>query len=134
MPFPMAGQPLHAAAEAPMAWAARHDHAVELMLAHFPAQRIMPARIFLLREMVVDRVAVIRRVVHVRERRILVEARSHLVPAEVGQGLSAHLRLPLFRRYLELSRSFSKRGTENPSLCSSCNTKIPPGKLQAARL
>ena len=84
MPFPMAGEPLHAAAEAPVARSAGHDHAVELVLAHLVAQRLVAALVFLLGEMIIDRVAVVRRVVHVRERRVLVEARAHLVPALVS--------------------------------------------------
>src|SRR5205807_6191335 len=66
--------------EAPMAGTAGHDHAVELVLAHFLAQRPVAALIFLLGEMVVDRVPIIGRVVHVGERRVLVEARAHLFP------------------------------------------------------
>jgi hypothetical protein len=80
VPFPMPGEPLHAAAEAPMTRAARHDHAIELVLAHFVAQRPVAALVFLLGEMVVDRVPVIGRVVHVGERRVLIEARAHLLP------------------------------------------------------
>ena len=40
VPFPMAGQPGHAGAEAPVARAARHDDGVELVLAHLGAQRM----------------------------------------------------------------------------------------------
>ena len=43
MPFPVAGEPLHAAAEAPVARSAGHDHAVELVLAHLVAQRLVAA-------------------------------------------------------------------------------------------
>src|SRR5258708_449706 len=58
----------------------KNDHAVELVLAHFLPQRPVAALIFLLAEMVVDRCPIIGRVVHVGERRFLVEARAHLFP------------------------------------------------------
>ena len=101
MPFPMAGEPQHAAAEAPVAGSARHDHAVELVLAHLVAQRRVAARIFLLRELLVDRVPVIRRVAHVGERQRLVEARAHLLPGLVSGGTR---RLDVHGRSLELAR------------------------------
>src|SRR5262249_41415508 len=50
MPFPMAGQPEHAAAEAPVAWAARHDDDVEPLLAHLCAQRRVAAGVLILGE------------------------------------------------------------------------------------
>jgi hypothetical protein len=105
MPFPMAGEPLHATAEAPVAGSAGHDHAVELVLAHLVAQRLVAALVFLLGEMIIDRVAVIRRVVHVRERRVLVEARAHLVPALVSGGTR---RLDVHGGSLDLARVCSE--------------------------
>src|SRR6187549_1331901 len=51
--------------------------------------------------MVIDRVPVVRRVVHVRERRILVEARAHLVPALVSGGTR---RLDVHGGVLDLAR------------------------------
>src|SRR5690242_17637362 len=85
----MAGQPRHAAAEAPVARPARYDHAIELVLAHLLAQcRIAPG-IFSLRELLIDGVAIKRRVVHVAERAVLVEAIAHLLPGE-GTGRQRH--------------------------------------------
>ena len=81
MPFPVAGEPLHSAAEAPMTGATRHDHAVELVLAHPGAQGVVPAHVFLLGELIVYRVPIIGRIVHVREWAILIESCTHLVPA-----------------------------------------------------
>src|SRR5215472_5774565 len=80
MPFPMAGEPLHTAAEAPMTRAARHNHAVKLVLAHFFAQRAVAALVFLPGELVVNRVAVIGRAIHIREWAVLIESRAHLFP------------------------------------------------------
>ena len=80
VPFPMAGEPQHAAAEAPVARPARHDDGVELVLAHLAAQRGVAALVFLLGELLVDRVAVIRRVAHVGERQRLVELGAHDLP------------------------------------------------------
>src|ERR1700719_17269 len=76
----------HARAKAPVAGAAGHDHAVELVRAHLVAQRRITARIFLFREMVVDRVPVIGRVVHVREGGVLIEPLAHFLPALVSRG------------------------------------------------
>src|SRR5262249_50587599 len=86
MPFPMAGEPLHAAAEAPMTRAARPDHAVELVLAHFFAQRAVAALVFLPGKMVVNRVAIIGRAMHIREWAVLIEARAHLFPWALRGG------------------------------------------------
>ena len=46
VPFPMAGEPQHAAAEAPVTRAAGHDERVELVLVHFRPQRTVTAVIF----------------------------------------------------------------------------------------
>src|SRR5499427_5228390 len=75
-----------------MARAARHDDAVELVLAHLCAQRPVAALIFLFGEMIIDRIAVIGRCVHVGERRVLVEACAHLFPRLVTgrAGLDVH--------------------------------------------
>ena len=73
MPFPVAGQPQHAGAEAPVAGTAGRDHAVELVLLHLGAQRGVAARIFLGGELLVDRVAVIGRAPHIGEGQGLVE-------------------------------------------------------------
>src|SRR4051794_17543745 len=80
MPFPMAGEPQHAAAEAPVARPARHDDRVELVLAHLGAQRSVATSVFLLGELLVDRVAVVRRLAHVGEWQRLVELAANDVP------------------------------------------------------
>src|SRR5689334_8807164 len=76
----MAGQPQHAAAETPVAWAAGNDQRVELVLAHFRPQRAIAAVIFGFGELLPDRVAVIRRVAHIGERQRLVELCAHDLP------------------------------------------------------
>src|SRR5205807_5298879 len=86
----MAGQPLHAAAEAPMARAPWHDHAVEVVLAHLVAQRPVPPLVFLLGKMIIDRVTVIWRLVHVGEWRVLIQALAHLFP-RLMLGRTTHL-------------------------------------------
>ena len=80
VPFPMAGEPQHAAAEAPVARAARRDDAVELVLAHLVAQRRVAAGVFLLGELLPHAVAVVRRVAHVGERDRLVELGADRLP------------------------------------------------------
>src|SRR6516162_8087845 len=92
MPFPMAGQPQHAAAEAPVAWAAWHDQRVELVLAHFRPQRAVAAIIFSFGELLPHRVAVIRRVAHIGERQRLVEFGSHDLPSLRTNWLRANAR------------------------------------------
>src|SRR5947208_15937661 len=86
----MAGQPLHAAAEAPMARAPWHNHAVEVVLAHLVAQRPVPPLVFLLGKMIIDRVTVIWRLVHVGEWRVLIQALAHLFP-RLMRGRTRHL-------------------------------------------
>ena len=80
VPFPMAGQPQHAAAKTPVARAAGNDDGVELVRAHFRAQRRIAAGIFGGGELLVDRVAVVRRVAHVGERQRLVELVADHLP------------------------------------------------------
>src|SRR5262245_7122080 len=86
----MTSEPLHATAEAPMARATRHDHAVELVLAHLVTQRAVTALVFLLGKMIVDRVTVIRCLVHVGEGRVLIQALAHLFP-RLMRGRTRHL-------------------------------------------
>ena len=97
VPLPMAGQPQHAAAEAPVAGAARHDRDVELDVAHLGAQRGIAAGVFLLGELLVHRVAVVGRVAHEVERLAFVEPQARFVPGQEfrlgrrgghGRGLS----------------------------------------------
>src|SRR5215813_3639846 len=76
----MAGEPQHAAAETPVARPARHDDGVELVLAHLGAQRGIAARVFLLGELLVDGVAVVRRLAHVGEWQRLIELAAHHLP------------------------------------------------------
>ena len=86
VPLPVAGEPGHAAAETPMARPARHDHGIELVLAHLVAQRRITAGVFFLRELLPHRVAIQRRVVHVGERSVLVEAGTDLLPGNGAGG------------------------------------------------
>ena len=89
VPFPMAGEPQHAAAKAPMARPARHDDGVELVFAHLCAQRGVAALVFLLGKLLVDRVAVVRRLAHVGERQRLIELAAHDLPrlrTDAGRG------------------------------------------------
>src|SRR5207253_3880767 len=51
VPFPMAGEPQHAAAEAPVARAAGDDQRIELVLAHFRAQCTVAPLVFAFREL-----------------------------------------------------------------------------------
>src|SRR4051794_15229262 len=74
VPFPMASEPEHTAAEAPVAWPARNDHAVELMFAHLGAQRRITAGVFGGRELLVYGVLIVGRAAHHVERQVLVEA------------------------------------------------------------
>src|SRR5262245_39050512 len=80
MPLPVAREPQHAATEAPVARAPRHDDGVELMLAHLASQRGVAAPVVLLGELPVDRVAVIRGLEHVGEWQRLVELAAHGLP------------------------------------------------------
>src|SRR5882762_6734860 len=86
MPFPMPGEPQHPTAETPVARAARHDDAIELRGAHLGADRGVTARVFFCRELLVDRVTIVRRATHHVEGLVLVEAVLELVP---GQRLRA---------------------------------------------
>src|SRR5215469_16882511 len=76
----MAGEPQHAATEAPVTRSARHDHAVELVDPHLGAQRRVAAGILGGRELLVDSVAVVGCLPHVGERKLLVEAGADLRP------------------------------------------------------
>src|SRR6266568_717762 len=76
----MAGEPQHAAAEAPVARAARHDDGVESVLAHLRPQRRIAAVVFLPRELLIDRVPVIGRVAHIGEGKRLVELGADDLP------------------------------------------------------
>src|SRR5215203_3974495 len=93
MPLPMAGQPGHAGAEAPVARPARHDDRVELVLAHLGAKRFIAAFVFARRELLPDAVTVVWRVAHVGERQRLVELVADHVPRlrpERAAGLIVH--------------------------------------------
>ena len=80
VPFPMPGQPQHAAAETPVARPAGHDQRIELVLAHLGAQRGIAAVVFGFGELLPHRVAVIRCVAHIGERQRLIEFSAHHVP------------------------------------------------------
>jgi hypothetical protein len=80
VPFPVPGQPQHAAAEAPVAGAAGNDEGVEPVRAHFPAQRAIAALVFGRRELLPHGVAVIGRIAHVGEGQRLIELSPHLLP------------------------------------------------------
>ena len=119
MPLPMAGQPGHAGAEAPVARPARHDHGVELVLAHLGAQRVVAALVFARRELLPDAVAVVRRVAHVGERQRLVELVADDVPGlrpERAAGLFVHGRS--FQSISAHLRS-DRRNRARASRCSS---------------
>src|ERR1043165_1915344 len=99
----MAGEPQHAAAEAPVARAAGDDDAIEPCRAHFRPDRGVTPRVFLRRELLVHRVAVIRRVAHHVERLVLVEPGFQFVPGErLGPRRRLHvcqfLQLPMVCR------------------------------------
>jgi hypothetical protein len=91
VPFPMPGEPEHARAKAPVTGAAWHDHYIEPVLGHFRAQSAIAALVFLLRELLPDGIAVIRRVAHVRERQRLIEPRSHHIPCLRPDAWSADI-------------------------------------------
>src|SRR3546814_2492612 len=80
----MAGQPQHAAAEAPMAGAAGADDAVEGHLPHLGAQRLMAARVLLGRELLVAGMPVVGRAAHGVEGWTVVQAGAQLVPGKGG--------------------------------------------------
>src|SRR5437764_5658785 len=90
MPLPMAGEPQHAATKAPVARAARHDHAIEVRCTHFRADRRVTARVFFARELLVHGIAIIRRAAHHVERLVLVEARFELIPGARFRGGGGH--------------------------------------------
>src|SRR5262245_17081216 len=80
VPFPMAGQPQHAPAKAPMARTSRDYHHIQLVLEHFRAQHMVAAVIFGLRELLPHAVPVVRRVAHIGEWQRLIELCSHNIP------------------------------------------------------
>ena len=80
VPFPMAGEPEHAAAKTPVAGAARHDDDVELVFAHLGAQRSIAALVFLSGKLLVDRVPIVGRIAHIGERQCLVELATASLP------------------------------------------------------
>src|SRR5262245_18481730 len=80
VPFPVAGQPQHSSAKAPMARTARDYHYIQLVLEHFRTQVMVTTVIFWLREMPPHGVTVIRRVAHIGERERLIESCSHIIP------------------------------------------------------
>src|SRR5262249_52592944 len=88
---PMAGQPQHSAAEAPVAGSAGHDHAIKIMLRHFRAQGLVAAFILGGGELCVDRVTVKRRVAHVVEQATIVQMPAKLFPR---RGVACVLRCP----------------------------------------
>src|SRR5215470_13369985 len=76
----MASEPRHAAAEAPMARTAGHDHHIEFMGPHLVAQRRIAPGIFLRRKLLPHGIAIKRRVEHVAEWPVLIEPAAHLLP------------------------------------------------------
>src|SRR5580704_6454782 len=76
----MPGEPEHAAAEAPMARAARHDDGVELLLAHLAPQRLIAPLIFGFGELLPHAIAVVRRVAHIGEGQRLIELGADDIP------------------------------------------------------
>src|ERR1700688_214009 len=89
VPFPMAGQPQHPAAKAPMTRTTRDDQPVEFVLAHFLPQCPIATVVLGLRELLPHGVAVIGRVAHIGEGQRLVELCSHDIPrlrADTGRA------------------------------------------------
>ena len=82
VPLPVAGQPQHSAAEAPVAWSAGHDGAVQAVLAHLVAQRGIAAGDLVRRELLVHRIPVVRRTPHRIERPVLIEPITELFPGQ----------------------------------------------------
>ena len=78
----MAGEPQHPAAETPVAWSAGYDGAVQAVLAHLVAQRGIAAGDLVRRELLVHRIAVVRRPAHRIERPVLVEPIAELFPGQ----------------------------------------------------
>src|SRR5712691_9530184 len=119
----MAGQPDHAAAEAPMARPARHDDGVELVLLHLGAQRGVAASVFGRGELLPHAVAVIRRVAHVGERQCLVELAAHRLPrlrSERAARLFVHgtysVQLPILVR--PPASSTASVASDSSTICS----------------
>ncbi len=80
VPLPVAGQPEHGAAEAPVARAARRDDGVELRLPHLGAQRRIAPLVLFLGELFPYAVAIVWRVAHIGERQRLVELGADDLP------------------------------------------------------
>src|SRR4051794_32937471 len=104
----MAGEPQHAAAKAPVARAARYNHAIELMLAHLGADRCVTPRVFLRRKLLVYRVAIVWRAAHHVERLGLVEARLELIPGERLRAGGGHALLSPCSCRLSVVRRLSR--------------------------
>ena len=126
MPFPMAGQPQHAAAEAPMARSAGHDHGVELLLAHLRPQRLVAALVFGFRELLPHGVAVIRRVAHIGERQRLIELAADDIPRLRADARRTDL--GVHGRNLDVERdmrAMSRRGANEISDCAALPYSVP---------
>src|SRR5262245_54576151 len=67
VPFPVAGQPQHSSAKAPMARTARDYHYIQLVLEHFRTRVMVAPGTFCLRALLPHGVTVIRRVAHIRK-------------------------------------------------------------------
>jgi len=88
VPFPMAREPEHPAAETPVVWSARHDDAVKSSLSHLRPKCTVAPLVFSIGEALVNRVAVVWRVDHVVEKPPVIEAISDLGKWVAGHQVS----------------------------------------------